>query len=125
MSRFILPAAMGAAFLALVGVSQAVKAAEDVKVDTVTIHVVCDKRTIEEHLALIETDPSYKLVRERLQEDIEADKCIRTPPVTLPVMEQGRQVVLTDSDGDVMQITVVKIADGAWTLSGKIIGKGS
>lgn len=123
MSRFILPAAMGAAFIALMGVSQAVKA--DEPVSEVLVKIACDKRTVEEHLSLIETDPSYKLVQERLQKDLSAGKCIQTPPIALPVLEQGRQVTLTDSDGDVMRITVVKIADGAWTLSGRIVGKGS
>ena len=123
MSRFILPAAMGAAFIALMGVSQAVKA--DVKIEDVVVVIVCDKRTVEEHLALIETDPSYKLAHARLGEDLAQGKCIRTPPIKAPVLEQGRQVVLTDSDGDVMRITVVKIMPDGWTLSGQIVGKGS
>lgn len=124
MTRWIIPVSLGAALIALLGVSQAVKA-EDEKVSVVQVHVVCDKRTIDEHLALIEADVTYSLVRDRLQDDLAVGVCVRTPPVPLPVLEQGRQVTLTDSDGDVMRITVVRVAQDAWTLHGRIVGKGS
>lgn len=124
--HFLLPAAMAGAFCALIGIAHVVKAdAPAVQIEAVTVRVVCDRRTIEEHLALIETDPTYKLVQERFLADIGAGKCVQTPPVTLPVLEQGRQVKLVDGDGDLMLLTVVRIMDGAWTLSGRIVGKGS
>lgn len=124
MQRFLPSAAIGAAFVALlVGTSRASDSVE--KVDMVTVRVACDKRTVEEHLALILEDPSYKLVQERLAEDLTADKCIQTPPLNAPVLEQGRQVTFTDSDGDVMRVTVVRVAEGMWTLAGRIVGKGS
>ena len=123
MSRRVLPLAMAAAFVALMGVSKVVKAVE--VGDPVQVGVACgDKRTVEEHLALIQTDVTYGLVRERLAEDVMAGKCIRVPmPIILMVQEKGREVRIVDSDGDNMEITVVRGGEALWTLSGRIVGK--
>ena len=123
MRKFITPVAMAAAFVALMGVSKVVKAVE--VGDPVQVGVACgDKRTVEEHLALIQTDVTYGLVRERLAEDVMAGKCIRVPmPITMRVEEKGREVRIVDSDGDNMEITVVRVGESIWTLSGRIVGK--
>ena len=120
----ILVTAMAAAFVALIGVSQAVKSAE--VGEPVAVALVCsDKRSVEEHLALIEADVTYGLVRNRVQEDLTSGKCVRTPGMVLSVQEKGRSVRLVDSDGDNMEITVVRVGDGIWTLFGRIVGKES
>lgn len=121
MSRFLLPAGMAAAFVALMGVSQAVKAIE--VGEPIRVAVVCDKNTVEGHLALIQEDPRYGLAREQVQADIAAGKCVRVPGVPVAVLEKGRVVRLVDGDGDHMEFTVVRVADGAWTISAYILGK--
>lgn len=122
MRKFITPVAMATAFVALMGVSQAVKAVE--VGDPIIVGVACaDKRTVEEHLALIEADKTYGLARERLGEDIAAGKCIQVPGIPLRIEEKGREVRLVDFEGDNMRLTVVRIGEGIWTLSAEIVGK--
>ena len=118
----ILVSAMAAAFVALIGVSQAVKAVE---VGTpIAVALACsDQRTVDEHLALVQADVTYGLARERVMEDIAAGKCIRVPGLVAPVMEKGRMARFVDSDGDNMEVTVVRVGDGLWTLFGRIVGK--
>ena len=121
MRRSITPVAMATAFIALMGVSQAVKAIE--VGEPMVVGAVCEsRRVVEEHLALIEAAPDYSLVRERFQEDVAAGRCVQMPPMPLVVEEKGREVKLVDGDGDLMEITVVRIGS-VWTLSGRIIGK--
>jgi hypothetical protein len=122
MRRFITPAAMLVAFVALTGVAKAVKAVE--VGEPLRVLLVCDeRRTVEEHLALIQADPSYGLVRDRAMEDLATGKCMRFPgPVVVAVEEKGTEVKLVDSDGDLMELTVVRVG-GLWTINARIVAK--
>jgi hypothetical protein len=123
--RWVIPAAMAAAFAALMGVASATKA--DVPIgEPVAVRFVCaEKGVIEAQLDLLVADPSYQRALEHLKVQVEVGQCLVFPgAMPLTIQEVGRSVRIIDTDGDEVELTAIRVTATTWSVVGRVLRRG-